>query len=287
MKIAFGMIVCNGDDYLEACIRQVYSFADQIVVSEGATESWMKAMGWDSPESKDETNAILWRLQREDGGRKIKVIHGGWTDKIQQSNGYMPLIDPSTDYVWQLDSDEFYMRPDLDKVKDYLEKERPTYVDVRQLHFFKNFKTIAVGQTEGWGWETPQPRIQKFYPGCKYIEHRPPMIVDPRTGVGNGDIKRANLTEKTGVVCFHYNYVTNKQVREKMAYYATEFPQVQRLQTWVKDVWEAWDKNRDLVESNFGTHPTAWKGSKTAGYGGPHPEEMEKRINEIVLDNPQ
>jgi hypothetical protein len=188
----------------------------------------------------------------------------------------MGLMKPNIDYIWQLDSDEFYMKNDIEKVKNFLENEKPTYIEVKQLHFFKNFRTIAVGQLQGWGWETPQPRIQKYYPNCRYISHRPPIIVDPKTGLKTIDGKRINLTERAGVYCFHYNYVTDKQVYEKMFYYATEFPQILRLKTWVKDVWIQWDANKDYVERTFGTHPTAWRGSKTASYEGKHPEEIEK-----------
>jgi len=286
MKITFGMIVCNGDDYIEECIKQVYQHADRIVIAEGATRNWMTAMKWTTPESKDRTNKIIETLQENDTERKLRVVHGGWPNKIQQSNAYMELVDSDTDYIWQLDSDELYKHSDIERTIEFLEREKPTYVTIKQLHFFKNFRTIAVGQTTGWGWETPQPRIQRFYPGCRYIEHRPPMIIDPVTGKNNKDINYKNLTEETGVFCFHYNYVTEKQVREKIAYYAIEFPQAPRLKTWINDVWESWDRNREFVEYNYGTHPTAWRGSVTRPYNDDHPEEMEKRLHETILDNP-
>lgn len=281
MKIAFGIIVCNGDDFLEECILQVYDFADQIVIAEGATETWMRALNWDTPKSKDNTNEILKKLINNDKENKISIVHGRWIDKIHQSNGYMKLINDDIDYIWQLDSDEFYMLKDLQIVKNYLIKEQPTYVTVEQIHFFKNFQTIAVGQSFGWGWETPQPRIQKFYPGCKYIEHRPPMIVNPITNIPNNQIKVQNLTQYTGVMCFHYNYVTDKQVKEKIAYYAEEFPEVPRLKTWIQHVWEQWDINKEFVEKTYGTHPTAWPDSHTKTYTGTHPEQMDKKINEF------
>jgi len=279
MKIAFGIILCNGDDFLEECVQQVYDFADQIVIAEGATRTWMRTFQWETPESKDKTNDILKRLKKNDKDNKISIVHSLWDDKIHQSNGYMELVDDDTDYIWQLDSDEFYMFDDLEKVKNYLIKESPSYVTVKQLHFFKNFETIATGQSQGWGWETPQPRIQKFYKGCRYIEHRPPMIVNPQTNIPNDQIKLQNLTEQTEVMCFHYSYVTDKQVREKMAYYAEEFPQAPRLKTWIKDVWEQWDINKFYVERTFGTHPTAWQNSITVPYKTIHPEHMREKVN--------
>lgn len=247
----------------------------------------MRALNWETPESKDGTNKIIEELKGLDKDNKISVVHGLWKEKNHESNGYLKLVHDDIDYIWQLDSDELYLYRDLNTVKEYLIKELPTYVTVKQLHFWKNFKTIAVGQSMGWGWETPQPRIQKYYKGCRYTKHRPPMIQNPRTGVNNDQIKSQNLTEMTGVKCFHYNYVTDKQVFEKISYYAAEFPQAPRLQTWYNNVWIQWDKDKGFVERIYGTHPTAWQSSYTIPYTGIHPEQMEKRINETILDNSQ
>ena len=87
MRIAFGIIVCNGDDFLEECVHQVYDFADQIVIAEGATETWMRALQWDTPKSKDKTIEILERLKKNDKQNKISIVHNQWNDKIHQSNG--------------------------------------------------------------------------------------------------------------------------------------------------------------------------------------------------------
>jgi hypothetical protein len=73
--------------------------------------------------------------------------------------------------------------------------------------------------------------------------------------------------------------VTEKQVREKMAYYANEFPGIDRLKSWFQEVWQAWDSDVERIEATYGTHPTAWKGSHTEPFTDRHPEEIEKLIN--------
>ena len=65
---------------------------------------------------------------------------------------------------------------------------------------------------------------------------------------------------------------------EKISYYATEFPQVPRLQGWYDTVWKGWYLNKEFVENNYGTHPTAWQDSRTTPYTGIHPEEMNEWI---------
>ena len=56
MKIAFGMIVFEGDYVLQQCLEQVYPFAEQILISEGPVEFWQRQ---GRTTSLDDTNKIL------------------------------------------------------------------------------------------------------------------------------------------------------------------------------------------------------------------------------------
>ena len=56
MKIAFGMIVFEGDYVLKQCLEQVYPFASQILISEGPVSYWQKQ---GRKTSTDRTNHIL------------------------------------------------------------------------------------------------------------------------------------------------------------------------------------------------------------------------------------
>ena len=42
MKIAFGMIVLNGNYVLEECIKSVYPYANQILIAEGPVTYWQQ-----------------------------------------------------------------------------------------------------------------------------------------------------------------------------------------------------------------------------------------------------
>ncbi len=42
MKIAFGMIVFEGDYVLKECLECVYPFADQILIAEGPVRFWQE-----------------------------------------------------------------------------------------------------------------------------------------------------------------------------------------------------------------------------------------------------
>ena len=56
MKIAFGMIVFEGDYVLKECLEQVYPFAEQILIAEGPVEFWQREGRTTSP---DDTNKIF------------------------------------------------------------------------------------------------------------------------------------------------------------------------------------------------------------------------------------
>ena len=56
MKIAFGMIVFEGDYVLKECLEQVYPFASQILIAEGPVKYWQDQ---GRMTSLDRTNEIL------------------------------------------------------------------------------------------------------------------------------------------------------------------------------------------------------------------------------------
>ena len=68
-KVAFGMIVLNGDYVLEECLNSVYDYASQILIAEGPVKYWQDK-GLTS--STDNTNYILDNFP--DPKNKIKIL---------------------------------------------------------------------------------------------------------------------------------------------------------------------------------------------------------------------
>ena len=56
MKIAFAMIVFEGDFVLRQCLKQIYPFASQILIAEGPVKYWQDQ---GRITSTDKTNSIL------------------------------------------------------------------------------------------------------------------------------------------------------------------------------------------------------------------------------------
>ena len=79
MKIAFGMIVFEGDYVLKECLEQVYPFASQILIAEGPVSYWQRQ---GRTTSTDNTNKII--SEFPDPENKIKVVHGEFNEKDDQ-----------------------------------------------------------------------------------------------------------------------------------------------------------------------------------------------------------
>lgn len=140
MKIAFGMIVFEGDYVLKECLECVYPFAEQILIAEGPVQFWQDE---GKTTSEDNTNEILRNFPDPDG--KIKIVHGQFSEKDEQCNAYMQFLNDDIDYFWQIDSDELWKAEDVKKIIKVLEKEKYTSVDVKSCSFYGGFDRYIGG----------------------------------------------------------------------------------------------------------------------------------------------
>ena len=111
LKIAFGMIVFEGDYVLEECLKSVYPYASQILIAEGPVKFWQEK---GRTTSTDRTNEILDNFP--DPENKIKIVHGQFAEKDEQCAAYLEFMNDDIDYLWNLDSDELYTAEDIKKI---------------------------------------------------------------------------------------------------------------------------------------------------------------------------
>jgi len=109
MKIAFGMIVFNGNYVLEEVLTSVYPYAAQILIAEGPVKFWQE-QGYTT--STDGTNEIIDNFP--DPESKIEIVHSQYSEKDQQCQAYMKFLDDDIDYLWNLDSDEVFTPEDIE-----------------------------------------------------------------------------------------------------------------------------------------------------------------------------
>lgn len=267
MKIAFCLITCNSDTFLLSWLNHYYKIADYILISEGATQSWMSALGYKSASSVDKTIEILKNFPDPDQKIRIHFAKRPYRDKCEQQNAYMALCPRDVDYVWIADTDEFYHYNDIEFMKDSLNIYEFDQVDVKMYHFFKNFNTIARGG-DGWAYETKIPRIFKYFPYAMFKSHRPIKLIENPVKVETNDVK-----------CYHYSYISRKEVYEKMLYYTREFKR-DYINNWFLPVWEKWtEQNAKEIESKYSVHPSC-AGAYTEQFEGIHPID----INQININ---
>ena len=76
MKIAFGIIVFNGNYVLKEVLESIYPYANQILIAEGPVQFWQDE-GYS--QSIDGTIELIDNFPDPDN--KIKVVHGQYVEK--------------------------------------------------------------------------------------------------------------------------------------------------------------------------------------------------------------
>jgi len=279
MKIAFGMIVFEGDYVLRECLEQVYPFASQILIAEGPVTYWQRK---GRLTSLDKTNEIIDNFP--DPENKIKIVHGQYAEKDDQCRAYMNHINDDIDYIWNLDSDEVYKTEDLKKIIYLLEEENPTSVGVRSCTFYGGFDDYLTG------FELNKDnflRIFRYMPGSTWATHRPPTIQYP-SHVERKHIDSDTLYNKTGVQMYHYSYVFPDQVFKKIAYYKDAVSRDVCIDDYFTNIYLPWvtkPSERQMVESIYmGVHeykPRNRGACYTSKFEGEHPEAIIKNIDNL------
>lgn len=270
-KIAAQMIVFNAEStlpkgMLQAQLNQLYSLADRIVIVEGA--SFGKGPRYDGNSrfatkdgrSTDGTVAAIKCFP--DPQKKIVLVEarGFWDGKVEMCNEALKHMG-GMDYVWQVDSDEFYHDRDILRVKEILASQRPAAIHFRAFHFWGGFTDCITPQTgKAWGNDQPWRRVFRLSPGCQWKTHEPPDLVDEKGKSMNDNAINADAMMNAGVMMYHYGYAVETQMRFKLQYYAR--PEYFQM-------WMAWKK--DKVTKLFG--------STTVPFSGQHPEILRDVIS--------
>lgn len=276
IKIAFGMIVFEGDYVLKQCLEQVYPFASQILIAEGPVSFWQKQ---GRTTSTDETNKILDEFP--DPENKIKIVHGQYNEKDDQCRAYMQYINDDIDYIWNLDSDEVYKTEDLKKIIEFLEESKPTSVGLRSCSFYGGFDDYLTG------FELNRDnflRIFRYVKGSTWQTHRPPTIQYPKdSNITKKHIDSDTLWDKLGVQMYHYSYVFPTQVHTKVNYYKDSVSRQNCIDDYFNGVYLPWvngDKERVELFWN-GVHefkPHIRGACRTAPFEWRHPESIERDL---------
>lgn len=311
LRFSFGMIVFNGAAFLREVLESIYDFAFEIIVVEGPDLNARPMAGPDGG-STDGTMEILRSFP--DPGKKLKIIRGVWQSKDQQCNRV--IEEASGDFIWQVDDDEIYKKEDLLKIEQMLLKDPDiTAMAFYWQNFFKGFDRVMVANPPYEVW-----RLFRFRPGYRFSTHRPPTVVDGSSGAVMNHIKplRGQALAEAGIYIYHYSYVFDFQVRDKIQYHANfrlneqavgtpRLPGFLSRRTWIQQVWrnlwamqwmrsirrhfdkgfhydyyekiwKQWDHDPEGVENRYGISPSPCPYKRTTVFKGVHPEVIRRRL---------
>lgn len=277
-RVTFGMIVLNGEPFTRYNLRALYPFAHQIIVVEGAAPA-ATASANPQGHSTDDTLAVLRDFQaREDPEGKLLIVtaedeghpDGFWPgEKDQQSQAYARRA--TGDYLWQVDSDEFYRPEDVAAVLAMLRAD-PTIAGAsfKQLTFWGGFDYTV----DGWYLRRGAAIYQRLFrwgPGYRYVTHRPPTVHDT-DGRSMRDLRWMDgaILAARGIRLYHYSLVFPGQVLRKSAYYgAASWANRPQAERWAHEVYG--ELKRPYRVHNVYEHPS-W----LERFRGRHPPAIEQ-----------
>ncbi len=284
-KFSFVMIVLNGMPFIEYSLKAVYEFAHEIIIVEGAVKDCMFAA---NPDGSSKDGTVEFIKSFPDPDNKIRLIRGKWSEKCEMQNEALKYV--TGNYVWLIDSDEVYKKEHLEKTKEIL-KNDPAITQVNFIpdSFWKGLDYIFVS-SKFFEYPTHYRRLFKYVKGAVFTTHRPPTMVWPGS---NRTTEQMNLldgskTRQMGIIFYHYSYVLDKQVRQKIELYH----RYGWGKSWNIDLaewynqcflrWQPW--NRHQIDNKYPIW-TGDKNSHTMPFSGTHPRTMMEYIHKDAISS--
>jgi hypothetical protein len=287
------MIALNGLPFLEYNLRALYPFAHQIIVVEGAVRPAAQLARPDGHSIDGSWEMLGTFKQAHDPEDKLILISaidegysdGFWPEKDEMSQAYARRTDGN--WLWQVDSDEFYRTDDMKAVIDLLGlRPETTAVSFPYREFWGGFDYCVNGQWHNYE-HSAFHRLFRWGPGYRYTQHRPPTVEDNE----GRDLRSLvwldhNQMKKRGIWLYHYSYVFPKQAEQKVGYYShVEWTQAFR------------DNARWMEMKYFGLRDPLFLGERgrkvvqwLERYKGPHPGAIRQLRNDLATgrrDDPQ
>ena len=169
----------------------------------------------------------------------------------------------NSDYVFEVDIDEFWFQKDLNSIRGLLE-ERPEIATWwgKPLNFWKGGRWHTKAVKGDGCWWCDAPWIFKWRPGMVLV-HRPRHAEPP-------------INDKVAYLPFrvhHYNYVMAKDAEYKRHYH-------KEPASWYEDVWCAWSED-NRIDLGRGVQPGRQEKTELMEYLGKHPKFAQRVLTKI------
>lgn len=273
--ITFGIIVLNGEPFLRYCLRALYPYAHEIIVVEGAAPGAADVATPDGHSTDGTLETLRQFKAEEDPDDKLIVImrNGFWSEKDEMSQAYATRA--TGNYLWQVDSDEFYKDEDIERVIALMRDDPDiTAISFKMITFWGGFDYWCDSWYLKSGAEIYH-RLFKWGPGYTYITHRPPTVHDEQ-GLDLRERKWIDgytLAREHGVQMYHYSLVFPHQVSNKATYYAAS-QLIPGVNDWAEDVYL--HLKRPFRVHNIFIYP-GW----LERFTGAHPAQIDRMRTDI------
>lgn len=245
VRISFFIIVFEGADYLEACLKQLYPHAWEILIAEGAIQLMANHKGYFK--SRDRTNEILDNFP--DPENKIKIFRiddRAWKSKAEMKS---ILLKNSTGHIiWQIDHDEFYKHSDIDNViQCFIDDASLDVIDIHTHHFWKDYDHYRIdgkwGQVKFTRIWRKKGLLSWTYHDCPHRDGKP---------YRGTNFKGINI----GRILYHYGYVREESsIEDKIE--AMSARDTQRAKNYRREFGEWQEGNVGNIKVFEGKHPQA------------------------------
>jgi hypothetical protein len=275
--------VLNGEPYIRYNLRALYPFAHEIIVVEGACQASRNTATADG-HSQDHTLTILNNFRElEDPEDKVKIVtaedegfkNGWWPEKDEMSQAYAKRA--TGNYLWQVDSDEFYHSEDIQSVINMLQQDKKIKaISFKVKTFWGGLDYITDGILLRRGAQDFH-RLFAWQPGYKYVTHRPPTVID-ENGRNLRTIKSISAEEMTkrGINLYHYSFVFPFQVKAKLDYHGLLSPlYLKKRSAWASNYFSL--KNPFFVDDTSVVIGPSW----LTRFHGEHPAEIQQLWRDI------
>jgi len=279
INISFGMIVLNGEPFVRYNLRSLYPFAHQIIVVEGACPSAVNVARPDGHSVDGTIETLRSFKHNEDPQNKVIVVtaqdeghtEGFWHEKNEMSKAYAKRA--TGNYLWQIDSDEFYDEQQIPQIITLLDAEHPDAVSFPMITFWGNIKYVTNSFYLVRDNAREYHRLFAWGPGHSYATHFPPTVLDP-SGINARNKKwlRARFLEKKGIYLYHYSLLFPHQVYSKVSYYKER----EKIDI---DKWEEAVYRR--LKKPFRAHNVYQSIGWLERYTGRHPSSIRQMITDI------
>jgi hypothetical protein len=247
------MNVWNSALWLPWSLRGCYTFADTIVVTEAC---WVEG-DWAGATSPDGTADLVRRFMRdEDPAGKVRFHQAGRVPSQPAGrNAGLHLVPVETDWVFLVDSDEFFAPGDLALLRAVLPEITADHVVFPARSFYFDFTWCAREDFHrGWRWFDGQ-----------HFDRLADLVCRNGESVSVTDL---------GFELFHYSYVSPQWTRLKAC--MGEDVAADDYRRWWREVYATFD-GRDPAPlyaiNHGGVH--VFGGGPLERYEGPHPPVLD------------